>query len=63
MDKEKSLLLASAIFGVIALFHLARAVLGWEAFVSGFKIPVYFSYLATLILGYLAWQMYDTSRK
>ena len=63
MDKNKSLLLASAVFGVIALFHLARALLGWEAFVSGFKIPVYFSYLAALILGYLAWQMYDSSKK
>ena len=63
MDKEKSLLLASAVFGAIALFHLARAALGWEAFVSGFKIPVYFSYLAALILAYLGWQMYDASRK
>ena len=63
MDKDKSLLLASIVFGVIALFHLARAILGWEAFVSGFKIPVYFSYLAALILAYLAWQMYDAGRK
>ena len=63
LDKNRSLLLASAVFVVIVLFHLARAVLGWEAFISGFKIPVYFSYLAALILGYLSWQMYDASRK
>ncbi|MBI2655135.1 hypothetical protein HYX06_01795 [Candidatus Woesearchaeota archaeon] len=50
MNKDRYLLLASAVFGVIALFHLARAVLGWEAFISGFRIPVYFSYLAALIL-------------
>ena len=63
MNKNRPLLLASAVFAVIALFHLARAILGWEVFVSGFKIPVYFSYLAALILGYLAWQMYDANKK
>ena len=63
MDKNRSLLLASAVFGVIALAHLLRGIFGWEAFISGFKIPVYFSYLAVIILGYLAWQMYDASRK
>ncbi len=63
MDKNRSLLLASAVFGIVALLHLIRAILGWEAFVSGFKIPVYFSYLTALILAYLGWHMYDTSRK
>ncbi len=63
MDKNKSLLLASAVFGVIASAHLLRGIFGWEAFIAGFKIPVYFSYLAALILAYLAWQMFDSSRK
>ena len=62
MDKNKSLILAAFAFGVVALVHLARGILGWQAFVYDFKIPVYFSYLAALILGFLAWQMYDASR-
>ena len=62
MDKNKSLLIASIIFALIALVHLTRALLGLNATVSGFPIPIYFSYLAALILGYLAWQMYDASR-
>ncbi|MEK6946091.1 MAG: hypothetical protein AABX32_00635 [Nanoarchaeota archaeon] len=63
MDKNKSLKLASVIFGLIALLHLIRGILGWPASVYNFKIPVYFSYLAALVLGFLAWRMYDSSRK
>ena len=63
MEKNKSLMLASVIFGLIALAHLIRGILGWQAFVYNFKIPVYFSYLAALILGFLAWQMYEAGKK
>ena len=63
MEKNIALLLASIVFGVIAMFHLVRALLKWDAIISGFSIPVYFSYLAALILAYLAWQTYDASRK
>jgi len=63
MDKNKSLILASVVFGIIALAHLIRGIFGWQALVSGFNIPVYFSYLAALVLGFLAWNMYDASKK
>ena len=62
MDKNRYLMLASIVLGSIALMHLIRGVLGWQAYIYNFKIPVYFSYLAALILGFLAWQMYDSSR-
>jgi len=62
MDKNKSLVLASVIFALIALLHLIRAVLRWDASVLKFEIPVYFSYLAAIILGYLAWHMYSASK-
>ena len=63
MDKNKSLLLASLLFGLIALLHLLRAIFGWKAWVSQFEVPIYVSYLAALMLGYLAWMMYDASRQ
>ncbi len=62
MDKNKSLLLASIIFILMALAHLVRGIFGWETIISGFKIPVYLSYLAAIILAYLAWNMYDAGK-
>lgn len=63
MDKNKSLMLAAAVFGVIALVHLIRAVFGWEAIIGNFNVPVYFSYIAFIAAGYLSWHMYNSSRK
>ena len=62
MNKNKALLVASVVFGLIALFHLGRALLGLDVLVSEFPIPVYFSYLAAVIIGYLAWMMYGASK-
>lgn len=63
MNKNKSLMLAAAVFGVIALVHLIRAVFGWEAIIGNFNVPVYFSYIAFIVAGYLSWHMYNSSRK
>ena len=62
MDKNRALLTASIVFGLIAIFHFARAVLQLDVLVSDFPIPVYFSYLAAIIIGYLAWMMYGASK-
>jgi len=63
MDKNKSLFLASIIFGIIALLQLIRAVLGWQAAIGNFDVPVYFSYIAFIAAGYLSWHMYNSSKK
>lgn len=62
MDKNKSLMLASVIFGVIALIHLLRSIFSWPASIAGFNIPVYVSYIAVVVAGYLAWHMYNVSK-
>ena len=63
MDKNQSLMLAAVVFGVIALLHLARAILGWEAVIGSFNVPLYFSYIAVIVFGYLSWHMYNASKK
>ena len=62
MDKNQSLMLASVIFGVIALVHLVRAVLGLEAVIAGFKVPVWLSYVFVVVAGYLSWHMYNAGK-
>jgi len=63
MNKKQLLLLASAIFGIIAFLHLIRSVLNWPVSVNNFGVPLFFSYFAAIILGFLAWYMYNASKR
>ena len=59
MDKKTYYTLASFIFGVIAILHVARVLYGWEAQIGDIVIPMWASYAAILIAGYLSvrgWQ-------
>lgn len=44
----------AVIFSIIAVLHAARGLYGWEAVVAGVTIPVWVSWAAVLIAGYLA---------
>lgn len=63
MDKNNALMLASAIFGIVAVLHLIRAVLSWEASIAGWNVPIWLSYIAVVVAGYLAWTMYSAGKK
>jgi len=63
MNKNQSLMVASAIFGLIALLHLLRSVFSWPAVIGTFNVPVWFSYVAVVVAGYLSWQMYNAGKK
>ena len=63
LDKNQTLKLAAIIFGFVALVHLLRSIFSWSLVVENFNVPLYFSYIAVIILGYLSWQMYNLSKK
>ena len=63
MDKNTALSLASAAFGLIALLHLLRSIFGWQASIDDFNVPVWLSYVAVVVAGYLSWLMYSASKK
>ena len=62
MEKNKSLLLASIIFAIIAMLHLLRSIFNWEVLINGYIIPIWFSYIAVIVAGFLSWTMYDASK-
>jgi|TARA_Y100000310_G_scaffold345855_1_gene471509 hypothetical protein len=63
MDKNQSLTLAALVFAMIAIFHLIRSIFSWSATIHNFEIPLYFSYVAVVVMGILAWDMYNSSKK
>ncbi|HJO01492.1 MAG: hypothetical protein QGI89_00465 [Candidatus Woesearchaeota archaeon] len=63
MDKNKLLLIASIIFGIIGFLHLLRSLFSWQLVIDTFSVPLYFSYAAVIVAGYLSWNMYNASKK
>lgn len=44
------------IFLVIAIVHLLRIVFGWQAVIEGRALPMWASWIALFVAGYLAYQ-------
>ena len=61
-DKNKLLLTASIIFGIIGFLHLLRSVFVWEANIADFNVPLYFSYIVVAVAFYLSFSMYQASK-
>ena len=51
------------IFSVVATLHLVRVLKGWEAVVEGVPIPLWVSWVAFVIAGYLAVRGFQFSRR
>lgn len=56
-------LLAAAIFAIIALLQLLRAVMGWQVMVDSHTMPVWPSWIAFLVAGTLAWLGFSAARE
>jgi hypothetical protein len=54
--------LAGAVFAVVALLQLVRAVAGWSVSFEGTAIPLGASWIACVIAGALAWLGFTASR-
>lgn len=55
MDPKNYSLITGIIFLVIALLHAARIVYSWDATIGGWAVPLWLSWLALVISGYLAY--------
>jgi len=56
MNQKSYYLTTGAVFLTIAVLHLLRVVNGWPASISTFVVPVWLSWVAVLVAGYLAYQ-------
>lgn len=53
----------SVIFSTIAVVHFVRAYFGWEIMVADAVIPVWISWAAAAIAGYLAVRGFQVARE
>ncbi len=63
MDKNKFFLFGGIVFGVAGVSHLLRALSSWSLSVEGFAIPLWFSYIAGIVLLFLSYQGFKLAQK
>lgn len=63
MSKQTYYYAVSGIFLIIGVLHLVRALSGWEAVIAGITIPVWISWAAVIVAGYLAVRGFQFGRK
>lgn len=47
---------AGWIFGIIAVLHALRLLMGWEVIIGGLALPLWLSIFPVVLGGYLAYQ-------
>ena len=56
MNPKSYYLIAGIIFLVVALAHFLRIINGWEVNIANFAIPMWVSWVAVILLGWLDYQ-------
>lgn len=54
---------AAVIFLLIAILHVLRILYGWEAMIGTASLPMWVSWLALLLAGFLSYQGFRLGKK
>ena len=54
MTRKTYFLATALLFSIICLVQLARIVLGWEAVIGGWSVPIWVSWIAVIVTAALA---------
>ena len=55
MKTKTVLAIVAVVFALIAVLHLLRVILGWQAVIGSTEIPVWASWVALLVAGFLSY--------
>ena len=53
---------AGVVFSLVAVLHALRLLLGWDAVIGGWHAPLWLSWLALAVAGYLAYTAFNVRR-
>jgi hypothetical protein len=63
MSHKTFSLVSGLIFLLAALIHVLRLAFGWQAVLGGWNVPIWVSWIALPIAGFLALEGFVLSRK
>lgn len=58
MNRRNYFVASSTVFAIVGAVHLIRVVQGWEAALGGYEVPMWASWAAIAVAGYLAFTGY-----
>ncbi|MBI2611001.1 hypothetical protein HYW60_03660 [Candidatus Kaiserbacteria bacterium] len=61
-DQKMYFKVSSGVFALVALLHLARVLFGWDAVIGGWMVPMWLSWVALIVAGYLAYSGYTLQK-
>ena len=62
MNRKRFTLAAGVVFSLVAALHLLRLVFGWDAVIGGWNVPLWISWAAIAIAGYLAYTAFTLEK-
>ena len=62
MSNKNYSLLTGGFFMIVGILHLSRLLLGWEAMIGGWLVPMWVSVVAVVVTGCLAYQGFKNSK-
>ncbi len=63
MSQRTFSLVASLVFLLVAVMHVLRLALGWHVTFGGWTVPMWVSWIALAITGFLAYEGLRLSRR
>lgn len=63
MTQKLYLRTAATIFGVIAVLHVLRLLLGWQIVIGGVTFPMWLSWIGPFVASYLSYTGFRLSSK
>ena len=55
MSEKTFAAIAAAIFGLVALLHLLRLIMGWSIVIEAWTVPMWFSWIGFVVAGALSY--------
>jgi hypothetical protein len=55
MSEKMFVTIAAVIFGLVALLHLLRLVMGWSIIIEAWTVPMWFSWIGLVVPGALSY--------
>ena len=55
MSEKTFVATAAVIFGIVALLHLLRLVIGWSVVIEDWTVPMWFSWIGLVVAGALSY--------
>jgi hypothetical protein len=55
MNRRSYFLVTAIVFSVVGLVHLLRIVLGWDAAIAGWSVPMWLSWFALIVSAVFAY--------